>query len=241
MYADANEASFARLYLERIVRHAEQAGIVPPSIVLEAGCQTGRLVIPMAQRGFDVTGVDTSGFALRRAQVHAKAAGVSARFVKGDVLDVLRRQGSPQYDLVVCAEVLYLSRQYREILEALARAVRPGGLLCVSHRPKFYYLIEALKQYDLATAQQVLSSGEGPFRGSEYYNWQTEEELRAWYADLGLEWLAVYPIDRLAWLTGTDLAQLTEEARAHWIAFELDPATQGALCARYVFVIARRP
>ncbi|MBI3011908.1 MAG: methyltransferase domain-containing protein, partial [Candidatus Omnitrophica bacterium] len=153
--------------------------------LLEAGCQAGRLVIPFARLGFQVTGVDTSRYALRRAQEHAEAAGVGATFVRGDVMEVLRRDPDRLFDIVVCAEVLYLSPRYREMLQALAGAVRPGGLLCVSHRPKFYYLLEAFRQYDLAAVDAVLQRNEGPFRDSAYYNWQTEEELRALYGSLG--------------------------------------------------------
>ena len=241
MHDDANETLFAQLYIERIIRHAEAVGIRPPATVLEAGCQAGRLVIPLAKQGFQVTGVDTSGFGLRRAQAHARAAGVEATFVRGDVVDVLRRQPR-QFDLVVCAEVVYLSRNYREMLQALAQAVRPGGLLCVSHRPKFYYLIEALKQYDIATAAHVLATGEGSFRDSQYYNWQTPDELRTLYEQtLGLRWLAMYPIDRLAWLSGISPSKLSDAQREQWLTLELDSAEEGDACARYLLVVAMKP
>src|SRR3989338_3141125 len=92
MYADAAEAVFARLYVERVLRHASAAGIRPPSTLLEAGCQAGRLVVPFAKAGFRGTGIDTSGFALRRAREHAKAAGVEAAFIQGDLLQVLSRR-----------------------------------------------------------------------------------------------------------------------------------------------------
>ena len=102
MYADPSEAMFAQLYLERIRRHAEEAGIRPPAAVLEAGCQAGRLVVPLAQLGFQVTGIDTSGFGLRRAREHAAAAGVRADFLKGDLQEVLAphglRVGDVQHD-----------------------------------------------------------------------------------------------------------------------------------------------
>ena len=60
MYADGDESFFARLYLQRILAHLSDAGIRPPARILDAGCQTGRLAIPLAERGFRVTGVDTS-------------------------------------------------------------------------------------------------------------------------------------------------------------------------------------
>lgn len=290
MYADDNEASFARLYVERIARHAEAAGILPPATepghpakvlwrggrgsagaagggatepgaprcarggdgsagvggrprprLVEAGCQAGRLVVPLAKLGFQVTGIDTSGFALRRANAHARTARVEATFVRGDLLDVLSRDQRAQYDLAVCAEVVYLSPRYREMLHALARAVRPGGLVCVSHRPALYYVIEALRQGDVEAASSVLARSEGPFRDSAYYNWQTEEELRALYASVGLQWQAMYPIDSLAWLAGLNLKTLTQEQREAWLQCELRAAASAGPCARYVLVIARRP
>ena len=242
MYADQAEAMFARLYVERILRHASAAGIRPPASLLEAGCQAGRLVVPFAKAGFRVTGIDTSGFALRRAREHAKAAGVEAAFVQGDLLTVLRRRPAPQFDLVVCAEVVYLSPQHRQMLEALAAAVRPGGLLCVSHRPKMYYLLEALRQYDGASAAEVLRRGEGPFRDSAYYNWQTQDELRALYRSLGLRCIALHPIDRLAWLGQVDVKRLSQAQRAQWVQWELElPDEAAGGFARYLLVVAQRP
>ena len=239
MYEDPNEALFARLYVERILAHASEAGCAPPATLLEAGCQAGRLVVPFAKAGYRVTGVDTSGFALRRARRHAQATQVDAEFVEGDIVDVLARHPEWQYDVVVCAEVVYLSRQYQQILQALAHAARPGGLICVSHRPKWYYLIEALRQADLRTAMSVLERAEGPFRDSTYYNWQTEDDLRSLYGSLGLQWVAMYPIDRCAWLTGLDPSRLTAEEREQ--LFAVERAQASAALARYVLVIAQRP
>lgn len=241
MYADAKEALCAQLYVERIRQHADQAGIHPPATVLEAGCQAGRLVVPFAKLGFQVTGIDTSGFALRRAREHVKAAGLDAALVQGDLVKVLQREPKRQYDIVICAEVLYLSPDYRQMLQTLAASVRPGGLLCVSHRPKLYYLVEALRQYDLSTATEILHRSEGPFRDSAYYNWQTEEELRALYGSLGVQEIALYPIDRAAWLCGMDLSRLSDEQRRDWLALEGQWSDEAAMCARYVLVIATMP
>jgi len=241
MYKDANEQFFSRLYVEPILEWAQRLGLHPPATLLEAGCQAGRLVVPFAKRGFEVTGIDTSGFALRRAKEHARKAGVEATFVRGDLVDFLARSPDRQYDMVVCAEVVYLSREFRSMMERLAAAVRPGGLLCVSHRPQFYYLLEALRQGDVQTAADVTHRSEGPFRDSAYYNWQTPDELRALYASLGVRWLAMYPVDRLAWLTGVDPSQLSEGEREQLLAVERSDVADTESCARYVLVISQRP
>jgi SAM-dependent methyltransferase len=52
--------------------------------VLELACGTGRVTIPLAQEGFDVTGLDVSTPMLDRAQGKAREAGVSVRWVHAD-------------------------------------------------------------------------------------------------------------------------------------------------------------
>ena len=55
-----------------------------------------------------------------------------------------------------------------------------------------------------------------------------------------MQWLALYPIDRYAWLSGVSPSQLPSEQRDQWLQYELE--SQGvASCARYVLVIAARP
>jgi len=245
MYTDPHEAFFAKLYVERIRQRAEEAGLRPPATVLEAGCQAGRLVVPLAALGFQVTGIDTSGFALRRAQAHAREAGVGATFIQADLMKFLQGAPQRQYDIVVCAEVIYQSPRFRAMAQVLAGAVKPGGLLAVSHRPRAYYLIEALRHGDLSTARLVLARREGnferPFPDPGYYNWQTEDELEAMYKGLGLQRVALYPIDRCAWLTGMGPSQLTSAEREAWLRMELQPSNARAGCARYILVIAEQP
>ena len=245
MHDDPNEACFARLYLEPIIRHAEAQGIHPPAAVLDAGCQTGRLTVPLAAQGYQVTGIDTSGFALRRAHAHVRAAGASATFLHGEIREVLAREPGRSYDIVICAEVLYLVPAYREMLRALAGAVRPGGLLCVSHRTAFYYLLEALRHRDWATAHRVLDAREGHFEGPfperGDYNWQSESDLRALYAALGFTDPALYPIDRFAWLAGLSPSVLSEEDRVKWLELERRGSEPPPGCSRYVLAIATKP
>ena len=91
-------------------------------------------------------------------------------------------------------------------------------------------------------AAEVLRRSEGPFRDSRYYNWQTEAELRALYRSLGLVWIAMHPIDRLAWLGGISPAQLTDEQRGEWLRVELAlPSEAAGMCARYMLVVAAKP
>jgi SAM-dependent methyltransferase len=52
--------------------------------VLELACGTGRLTLPLARAGADITGLDLSAAMLKEARAKAAAAGLSVEFVKGD-------------------------------------------------------------------------------------------------------------------------------------------------------------
>ena len=52
---------------------------LPPGRVLDVGCGEGADAVWLAQRGWDVTGLDVSGVALDRARLHARDAGVVVR------------------------------------------------------------------------------------------------------------------------------------------------------------------
>ncbi len=238
MYQDASESRFAQLYLSRIREHCAQAGIRPPARILDAGCQTGRLLVPLAREGYQLTGIDTSGFALRRAGVTLKKNGAKATLIRGNIGKVLGPQHHQRYDVVICAEVLYLCQDFRTILKALAASLRPGGLLCISHRPQAYYLIEALRSKNQKAAEFVLTHPEGSVHGGSYFNWHTDEEVRSLYEELGFKSLSLYPIDRFAWLGGLDVGRLDERTHAEWLKLELSSKSEGGTCARYLFVVA---
>ena len=75
--ADAEATAIARLLGESDV----DAG----ARVLDVACGIGRHAIPLAERGYKVTGVDISPLFVQRARERATAAEVDVRFVVGDM------------------------------------------------------------------------------------------------------------------------------------------------------------
>ena len=64
----------------------EEQGRQPPyGRVLDVGCGSGIWAVELAQRGWQVTGVDFVAKALRRARARAAEVGVEMRLVEGDV------------------------------------------------------------------------------------------------------------------------------------------------------------
>jgi len=107
-----------------------------PGGILELGCGTGRLAIPLATAGFEVVGLDLSTAMLDVARAKARSLDDAARarvvFLEGDMTDyeLGRRFG------VVCAvfRVFMALLDVDAQLAALAAARRhlaPGGLLII--------------------------------------------------------------------------------------------------------------
>jgi SAM-dependent methyltransferase len=112
---------------------AETADLTPGR-ALDVGCGEGADVLWLADRGWQVTGLDWSEVALTRAAEHATAAGLSGQveWVRGDVDDWTPPAGT--YDLVTAHFLHPTADQRGPLLARLAAAVAPGGtLLWVGH------------------------------------------------------------------------------------------------------------
>ena len=237
MFLNPGERFFARIYLREIRRVLESRDPRPLE-VLDAGCQAGRLSVPLASAGHRVTGVDTSDLALRRAQRHAREAQTSLRLIRADLGKWLPRAAPSSFDVVVCTEVLYLRSNYRELLEGLLGVLRPGGFCFISHRPTGYYLAEAAGRRDWEATRTVLTQKEGTLFGS-YYNWQTREDLERTYAELGINRLRITPVGLLAWLV-VPPDQLSETEQEKLFEAEIALAEQSSHPGRYLLVSGRK-
>ena len=76
-----------------------ESGRIAPGRAIDLGCGVGVEAIYLAQNGFDVTGVDFSPTAIRRANKNAREAGVQVRFVQDDLTDLRDVPGT--YDLLL--------------------------------------------------------------------------------------------------------------------------------------------
>ena len=109
---------------------AEVAGL-PPGRVLDVGCGEGADAIWLAQRGWDVTGLEVSAVALARAAVHAQAAGAAVRWLHAGLVEAALPPAS--FDLVSAMYPALLRTPDGAAERALLAAVAPGGVLLLVH------------------------------------------------------------------------------------------------------------
>jgi SAM-dependent methyltransferase len=102
--------------------------------VLDLACGPGRYVVPFAQAGFRVTGVDRTRFLLDEARERATKAGVAVECVEADMREFVRPSA---FDLVLN---VYTSFGYfddaaenRRVLENIFASLKPGGTFLFEH------------------------------------------------------------------------------------------------------------
>jgi SAM-dependent methyltransferase len=104
--------------------------------VLELGCGTGRVAIPLAEAGLDVVGLDRSAamlaVATERRRVLPADVRRRIRFVEGDMTDFRLPR---RFGLVFAAFRVFMAlpdeAAQRSALTAIRRHLRPGGLLSI--------------------------------------------------------------------------------------------------------------
>jgi SAM-dependent methyltransferase len=111
---------------------AAETESLPPGRALDLACGEGRNAVWLAERGWQVTGIDFSEVAIERARRLAADRGVPAEFVVADVLEAPIDAGA--YDLVLLAYLQLPPHERATVLDRAADALRPGGtFLLVGH------------------------------------------------------------------------------------------------------------
>ncbi len=126
----ALEVSFFEQALARYVApHGGGPNSARFTRLLEPGCGSGRLVVAMAARGYDVTGIDLSGPALRYLRNKLRRRGLRATLHQLDFTDF---QLDHPFDAAFCTfnTFRHLTTESAAVrhLQSVARHLRPGGI-----------------------------------------------------------------------------------------------------------------
>lgn len=136
----------------------------PGRRALDVACGEGRNAIFLANRGFQVTGVDNSDVALRKARKLARAAGLDIDF---ELLDLREEAPRGPFDLIIVFNFLL-----RPLIPKLLGELSSGGYLMLEamlsgspdsgHNPEFTLKPGELKHLFSAFEGELLIDSEHP-------------------------------------------------------------------------------
>lgn len=181
------DEGFTRLERDLVERIPLKSGRL-----LQLGIGGGREAIPLARRGFEVTGVDYVPGMAERAIANAAKRGLT---VQGLVQDIARlRVPAEAYDVVWFSPRLYsvipTRRRRVELLRRLGKALRPRGyVLCQFHwgpAPPTSRLIRVLSRASLGYLEY--ETGDQLWRQTEFVHvFHEESALREEFTDGGFD------------------------------------------------------
>ena len=107
----------------------------PPARILDVGGGAGQQSVPLAREGHEITILDTSTGMLeearRRLQAETGKVRRRVRLVEGAGEDLSEILGAGACDAALCHGVVMYLEDPRTMIQALADAVRPGGVVSV--------------------------------------------------------------------------------------------------------------
>ena len=115
-------------FVEGVIRESFPEREAAAVRILDVGCGNGsQLALPLAQRGFQVTGIDIDARSIEHAQRLAKDL-PSATFVCGDVAELK----AGRFELVILSEVLEHMTEPRQLLTASAEHLSADGVIIIT-------------------------------------------------------------------------------------------------------------
>jgi 2-polyprenyl-3-methyl-5-hydroxy-6-metoxy-1,4-benzoquinol methylase len=187
--------------VEKIVELLELA---PGAEILDCPCGHGRIANALAERGFQVTGLDASEFFLDRARADAEARGVEVEYLQGDMRDLPWRD---RFDGLVnwfTSFGYFSDDQNKAVLREFHAALKPGGRLILETQNITRILLNPsplieikrdddsmLDEWQLDVEHARFVTERTVVRGREkrkthfVVRWFSVPELRAWLGEAG--------------------------------------------------------
>ena len=235
MYTHKAEQHYFDLYYPIITDH-----LAPNSRILDIGCQNGRFTIPLANEGHKLTATDIDDEYFDFIKSHLEDSS-SVEFAKEEITTTLSSQPQDHFDSILCVELLYTMKNTSELLNGLAKLMKPNGLLITSHRTLGFYVYRYLKEKNFKDLHKVMDNKHPAF------NCQTAEEIRKIYTQAGYQVEEIKPIgmfsgfskDPFSFIANPELLNPTE--LNNLLELENSPQLQSLFMnnARYLLVVAR--
>lgn len=246
MAADPDEAHYARQYMALVEPALDSLAAGKKAHILDLGCGHGRLSVPCAEWATDgrVVAVDLSPSALAAL---ARRGLKNVETHEADAASYSSGLAPASLDMALCCEVLYNVPEWKAVLSSLSKALKPGGVLVVSLRSRWFELQRAAAAKDMKSARAARDGRQGRFGGGDAWScWHTPEEAAQAVTEAGLAVERVAGIGVLSGLPDDPAGRILSPSRLaedeRGVLFELESslASEYAGQGRYIAVVARR-
>ncbi len=207
--------------------------------VLELCCGTGRLTVPLAEAGVDITGVDLSGPMLDRAKQKARDAGVEIPFVLDDIRSFrLDRMFDMVFIPFNSLQGIFDWQDVLVVFEQVKAHLKPGGLFIFDiFNPDFEYM-RARKEHPVDLFRFDLDDGRPVvIRETCDYDVAAQVNRVTWYFDVagetftgGLDVRCFFPQEILALVHGAGFEVVEWYGSFDESAFTSDSRKQILVC-----------
>ncbi|MEB3358316.1 MAG: class I SAM-dependent methyltransferase [Synechococcales bacterium] len=120
--------------MAQLVQAIEQMGQATPGTrFFEPGVGTGRIALPLLERGYAYTGVDISEPMMEKLRQKAQDVPGQLTLVNADVTALTFADGL--FDVAIVAHILHLVPDWRAALGEIHRVLKPGGMVLYLHHP----------------------------------------------------------------------------------------------------------
>ena len=186
--------------------------------ILELCCGTGRLTLPIAKDGYNITGVDYTSSMLDQAKIKASEAGLEIRFIEADIRTLNLQD---KYDLVFIPfnsiHHLYKNEDLFRAFNVVKNHLKEGGLFLLDcFNPNIQYIVEGEKEPKEIAAYTTDDGREVLIKQTMRYESKTQINRIEWHYFINGEFNSIQNLDMRMFFT-QELASYLEWSGFHII------------------------